>query len=307
MLELIKKVVYLLEGTLYLHQAELTLKVRSIISGKDLQGNILKKMARDRNPRLTLFADKWLVREYVRELVGDEILTKTFGSYQVFPEARPEGIPRNFAVKANHGSGGVVLVWEGAPRGSKITFNELQPWAKFLLHPDDLVWDDLKDYFGHLLEQTYYWSPGRLPEWGYKNIERRVFFEEFLAAGSKSPAEDFKFFTVGGECRLIQHDIERYSQHKRNLYDPGWNLVGSADAVENYSPAAIKPETLKWAIDVAAKLSAGTDFLRVDLYLWNDRIVFGELTNYPDAGKVAFRPKSLMKDVAQGWNPNYVD
>ncbi len=51
-------------------------------------------------------------------------------------------------------------------------------------------------------------------------------------------------------------------------------------------------------LEVSRKLSAGFDFLRVDLYSNHGRIVFGELTNYPNGAAYKFEP--LMYDMRFG-------
>ena len=49
-------------------------------------------------------------------------------------------------------------------------------------------------------------------------------------------------------------------------------------------------------IRIAETLGAETDFVRVDLYDLGDRVVFGELTNTPNAGKNCRRP--VVRPVA---------
>ncbi len=58
-------------------------------------------------------------------------------------------------------------------------------------------------------------------------------------------------------------------------------------------------------ISVAERLSEGLDFVRVDLYDVSNRIVFGELTNYPDAGKERFDPQEWDAPIGSYWRlPN---
>jgi hypothetical protein len=54
-------------------------------------------------------------------------------------------------------------------------------------------------------------------------------------------------------------------------------------------------------IAVAESLAAGTDFVRVDLYLLPDRIVFGELTSYPAGGHSPFSPESWDAVFGSHW------
>ena len=51
-----------------------------------------------------------------------------------------------------------------------------------------------------------------------------------------------------------------------------------------------KPEGLNHMLEIAAKLSEGFPYVRVDLYNLAGRIYFGELTFYPWSGYVQFQP-----------------
>ena len=58
-------------------------------------------------------------------------------------------------------------------------------------------------------------------------------------------------------------------------------------------------------IDVAERLSAGVDFVRVDLYETRNGVKFGELTNYPEGGSGPFTPSELNVEFGRRWNPYY--
>jgi hypothetical protein len=48
---------------------------------------------------------------------------------------------------------------------------------------------------------------------------------------------------------------------------------------------------------------AETDFVRVDLYCIGTRIIFGELTNYPEAGGGGFNPAGFDRVLGHWWTP----
>ena len=56
-------------------------------------------------------------------------------------------------------------------------------------------------------------------------------------------------------------------------------------------------------VEVAEALSKGVDFVRVDLYQVGERVVFGELTNYPAAGLQAMTPEHVFSELGRSWNP----
>ena len=51
--------------------------------------------------------------------------------------------------------------------------------------------------------------------------------------------------------------------------------------------------------EVAEKLSSGIPFLRVDLYLINDKVYFGETTFYHDSGFYAFEPQIYDSKIGE--------
>lgn len=52
---------------------------------------------------------------------------------------------------------------------------------------------------------------------------------------------------------------------------------------------------------LAEKLGVGTDFVRVDLYDVDGRVVFGELTSFPAGGDSPFDPEYFDDVFRQPW------
>ncbi len=273
-------------------------------SGRSLtfQKKILRKMAFDRDPLLSLYADKVLVREFVKERVGSKYLTSSFGVFQSIESLERSSFPKNFVLKSNHGSGASVICWEGAPRGVMLPKNDASRiWEVYVIHPDDLVWEQLVKLSNSWMKANFYWEVGRFPEWAYKDIQPQILMEEVLTHNGKIP-EDYKFFIVNGECEFIQ---VRHALKKRDLYSPNWDLL---DASFLYPSSGLRPERpiqLSEMMNIAKSLAAGTDFIRVDLYITDKGIKFGELTNYPDGGLADIRPKKLSVEFAKNWIQNY--
>jgi hypothetical protein len=70
------------------------------------------------------------------------------------------------------------------------------------------------------------------------------------------------------------------------------------------SPVPAKPDNLLQMIEVAELLSGNLDFVRVDLYNIEKRIVFGEMTLYPSAGECAYIPKIWTETLGSWWELN---
>ena len=282
--------------------ASLRLRARN---PKDHQSKILHKMAYDRNPMLTTYADKVNVRDFVSEKIGPEYLTKSFGVFDNLLGVEARSFPRNFVLKANHGSGASVICWDGASRGTFLP-KDLKhiSWDTFIVHPEDLNWGDLVRLTSKWMKQNYYWDLGRFPEWCYKDIKPQLLLEEVLIHNGSLP-RDYKFTMINGECKLCWVVLSRFSEPRKNLYSSDWvklevshNWPASDEVVE-------RPQYFDEMLKVASVLSEGIDFVRVDLYETDQGVKFGELTNYCHGGTVPFTPREFGIEVAKDWVPDY--
>ncbi len=120
-------------------------------------------------------------------------------------------------------------------------------------------------------------------EWAYRNITPRVMFEEFLDPGGAPPV-DPKLHCFNGEPRYLSVRSNRFSGFLTiDIYDMEFRPIPARFEDEPLSvpQITIPPENWAQMIEIARKLSANVEFVRVDLYNVAGRIVFGELTNYP--------------------------
>jgi hypothetical protein len=251
-------------------------RMPNLIMPKTFNEKILLKILFDRNPKLTLFTDKFLVRDFVKSrLGGDEHLTKLYAVVDNPMEISKLNLPNKFVMKPNHASG-----------KTKIVYN-----LKSLEH------GELEKLATTWLQQNYY---DVYNEWAYKNIKPRIIFEELLEFRGQIP-DDWKFFCFNGEPRFIQIDRDRFIKHERNIYDLNLSLLPVRINWENFQEKVNKPQNFDKMVEITKKLSTGTDFIRVDLYNINGRIIFGELTNYPEAGLGKFEPSSWDIKFGNYW------
>jgi hypothetical protein len=235
---------------------------------------ILFKMLHDRRPMLTLFSDKLRVRDYVRK-TAPALSFPTLYWWSGRAEALPfDALPRAFVLKANHGSGWNCLVHDK----SALRRTELVRLGKRWLDSDFTI-------------------VGR--EWAYRDIRRALYAEQLLQSPGACTLPDYKLFVFNGKVRLIQVDRDRFTRHTQVLYDERWNLVEGTVAAAQGEPIE-KPASLSLMIETAEALSAGIDFLRVDLYDIDRKVYFGELTSSPNKGLSPFRPASLDR-LLGGW------
>ena len=263
---------------------------------------ILWRMAYDRRPILTQFADKVAVRDYVADRVGEELLTHLHGVYSRPDQVDWAALPREYVCKASHGSGGVVLVWDGAIEGSMLPANAGRvEWDRFVVRPGVSVPPRLTSLMERWLGLNFEYGPGRLPEWAYRDIPPRVIFEELLAEADGSIPRDFKFYVFDDVVQLVQIDTARFGNHVREFFRSDGTPVdmhGNLHAPESATPL---PDTLPRMIEIATELGGGMDFVRVDLYDLPDRIAFGELTTTPGGGAIALHPRSFDVEFGSYW------
>ncbi len=222
-----------------------------------------------RDPRFVIFSDKLRVRDYIAERLGPEALPRLVHvSDNASSFADLEG---PFVLKASHGSMWVVLV----PSGARLSESEM-----------DLAQSWLSVDMG-----------GESREWAYRLAQRTLFAEEMLAP--EAPP-DYKFFVFNGRPEVVQVDLHRFSGHRRALFRPDWSPIGALQ-VPLPDELPPPPPNLATMLEWAAVLAGGLDFLRVDLYDLGTRVVAGELTCYPGAGKNRFRPGRLDNWLGGMW------
>jgi TupA-like ATPgrasp len=253
------------------------------------------KMLHDRRPLLTTFADKVAVRDYVEAKAGKEVLTDLVLVTDDAGRIRENGLPREFALKMSHASGGIVIVGDHvAPE--KALPKPSAGWVKVEVSPAGLDWERLSRLCRGWLSRRY--RPTR--EWAYRYVPPRILVEELLLVNGAVPP-DLRFFVFNGRVRLVGVDMGRFSLQVGSFYWPDWTPIPVQEPSTPEGPPVERPSALPEMIRIAEALGQETDFVRVDLYQVGDRIVFGELTNYPWGGLDEFRPASFNYELGALW------
>ena len=146
--------------------------------------------------------------------------------------------------------------------------------------PNDLVPENLPDF--PVIIKTNNDSGGGVNvfgkgEWQYKNIVPRIIVEKLLVNQDGEIPSDYKLHCFNGKLQFTQVDMDRHSDHKRNLYDINWNFIDCKWVYEN-GRSIEKPNKYEEMKAIAEKLASDFTYARVDLYLVNEHIYFGEIT-----------------------------
>lgn len=219
----------------------------------------------DRKEIYTTMVDKYEVKKYVANIIGEEYIIPTLGIYNSFEEINFENLPEKFVMKCTHNSGGIIIC------KNKKQFDKRK--AKKILE------DCLKENF-------YYQSR----EWPYKNVIPRIIVEEYIEDNKEKDLKDYKFFCFDGNPKLLFIAIDRPKNTKFNFYDINFKKLPFSQHYENFNKKVDKPKKYNEMIKLSKKLSKGIPHIRVDFYEVNGKVYFGELTFFHFAGFEMFEP-----------------
>ncbi|HEX5730976.1 ATP-grasp fold amidoligase family protein [Microbacterium sp.] len=256
------------------------------------------KMLRDHRPLIVTFADKAAVRDHVAARIGDRYLPRAYAIVDDPAELRDLELPPAYVVKPTHGSGAAIVISESAPEDARLP-PEPGSWVYRHVRPEFAHRDDIVRIAHGWVAQLYGQGPNR--EWAYGHVPRRVIVEELLAGADGGIPDDYKFFVFHGRCTFVQVDAGRFGRRTQDFFRPDWQHVPLSGGPPWAAPEPPKPARLREMIDLAERLGADTDFVRVDLYDLDGRIVFGELTSYPAGGDSPFDPEGFNEEFGRPW------
>lgn len=221
----------------------------------------------DRRPIYTKMVDKFAVREYIKQWIGEEYLIPLVGVWDSVEEIDFDSLPNQFVLKTTHDSGGVRICKD------KKTFD----------------FDEAKSFLNSRLKLNYYYI-GR--EWPYKNVKPRIIAEEYIN-NSKGDLPDYKFMCFNSKVKYIFTCSDRNNEEglKVTFFDLDWNVLPFERHYPRSTKEIQKPNNFDKMIKFAEILSENISFLRVDFYEVDNQLFFGELTFYPGSGFEEFEPE----------------
>lgn len=226
----------------------------------------------DHNTEYTKMVDKILAKKYVASIIGSEYVVPLLGIWDRPENIEWDSLPDRFVLKTNHGGGntGVVIC------KNKDSFDRERAILKL----------------DNSLNQDVYHS---LREWPYKDINKKVFAEQYLeSVPGQDDLPDYKFFCFNGEVKALFIATDRQNPNedvKFDFFDADFNHLPFKQGHENAKVLPTKPSSFEEMKIIAKKLSKGIPHVRIDLYEVNGRPMFGEMTFYHFAGMVPFKPE----------------
>jgi len=235
---------------------------------------------RKKDPLITRLTDKHLVRGWVKDKIGSQHLVKVLWTGKEPKQIPFDSLPEQYVIKTNHASGQVIVINSANMLDQKIIYQQLNEW----------------------MSQNYYWSQR---ERQYYEIKPRILIEEFIDDGISDGPLNFRFWCFNGETNIVQVDDQLHAINP--FYDLDWNLLPLSYRTNMSKKLIEKPENFQSMVEIANKLSADFDFVRVDLYNIKGKILFNEMTFTPVAGEAKFEPQSWDAKLGDIWkfNPKY--
>lgn len=243
----------------------------------------------DHNPLYTQLVDKYRVREYIAEKVGQEYLIPLLGVWDDPDEIDFDALPDQFVLKCNHNSG----------TGMYICRDKSQ-----------LDQDAVRKNLRKGMRENFY---KRCREWPYKGVTRKIIAEKLMAQSTDTRFEkgldDYRFYCFHGEPRLIyvyQSSGLKYDNKPGiascDIFDTHWERMPFRQKSPNAPVSPLPPANLDKMLEISRCLSQEKIFMRVDFYEVDGQLYVGELTLYPGGGFAPFYPAEWDQTIGTWLN-----
>ena len=217
----------------------------------------------------TKLADKYAVRQWVADEIGEEYLIPLYGVWDNYAEIDFARMPDCFVLKYTHGSSMNYMVMDKNKLNMSDVKYKFEKWSS-AIYPTD----------------------GSYIEPHYKNIIPRIIAEECLGI-DEGYVTHYRFFCFNGEVKLVRgfksfHETSKNGKSNREIsffYDANWKRTSYTLVGQENSLMFTEPSTFVEMKNIAQILSRNFTFVCVDLYeLNNSQIFFSEMTFYPAKG-----------------------
>lgn len=227
----------------------------------------------DKNELMPICTDKYSVREFVKKCGCGEILNELYWQGFDAQEIPFDKLPNQFVIKVTHGSGYNIICKNKELLNRTKVIKQLNKWLKEKFMP----------CYG---------------EWFYGVVRPRIIIEKFLSNDNCTLPVDYKVMCFNGEPRYIAVYSGRFNKVRRNFYDLDWNHLDVEGGTKNNKEYDLKPDKLNELLEYARILSKYFNHARVDFYIIDRKIYFGEITFTTGAGFNRIKPYSF--DVEMG-------
>ena len=227
----------------------------------------------DRRPEYTIMVDKYLAKDYVAKIIGEEYIIPLLGVWDNPDQIDWNVLPNQFVIKTNHGCGRMII----CKNKSNLNISDATKtlWKGF---------------------DFDYYRTSR--EWPYKNVPHKIIAEQYMEDTKTKELRDYKFFCMDGVCKalFIAKDRQNRKEPYFDFYDPNFNHLSIQQGHPNAPVPPEKPENFELMKHLAEKISKGLPQARIDFYEVNGKVYFGEITLFHFSGMTPFHPRSVDRE-----------
>jgi len=226
-------------------------------------------------PEFTPLSDKVAVRSYVKNILHSEVLIPQYGIYDKLTERDVRLLPSSFVLKANHGAGFIKIVVDKEKENVKELINEANRWLSI-------------DY------------SERYQESHYQPIAPKVIAEMALL-NEGTPPVDYKVHVFnsgqGAGAYIFIQLMEVVGKEKKHFFmTEDWQpapFTVQREGMEDIENRHVlrKPSLLKELLEASRKLAEPFNYVRLDWYIYQNKLYFGEMTFTPAAGNMKIKPE----------------
>ena len=227
----------------------------------------------DRKPEYSTMVDKYEVRGYIEDLLGDKYLIPCLGIYDSVDDIDIDALPDRFVLKCTHDSGSVEICKD------KSSFDI----------------EGAKHRLSQAMKRNYY---ATYREWPYKSVKPRIIAEGYLE-GDGGDLKDYKVMCFNGEAKIIEVHENRFVEgkvHTQTFYDREWNIVPltQIETVTVDRPGE-RPRQLDEILRLSELIAKNMYHARIDWYIEGDKIYFGEITFFDGSGFESFSTPEMER------------
>ena len=230
----------------------------------------------------TMYADKLKVKELLSKMnIPDLNIAKVIKVYQDNEKLNLKELPNNCIIKSNNGWNDLIIIKQGQIKKMITKGKKLEPQIEnYEKWKSSAVLPKMEKFQFH-----------------YKLIKPIIFAEEYLGDN----LNDFKFFCFDNQMKLLQVNADNFEGSKKNLYDDNFNLLKIKFGNFSSNPQYILDKRNMKKISKIINKIGLFEFARIDFYLINNKIYFGEYTFTPKGCTTSFNPKSFDVKMGNYW------
>lgn len=224
-------------------------------------------------PIYATMADKFAVKKYVAERIGEEYVVPCLGVWNSVEEVDFNSLPNQFVLKCTHDSGGNYVCKDK----SKMDVEQVKKYLSFRLKLD-------------------YYLPGRDKQ--YRDAEKKIIADKYLDDGTGTELRDWKWWCFDGKPMYMYY-TNKGKHIYENFFDMDYNPVNINHGFERLQPEQPKPANFELMKGLAAKLSEGIPFVRVDFFDVDGKVYFGEYTFFDWGGLKPFKTEEMDLELGK--------